>query len=72
MSRIGKQEIAIPTGVKVTQSAGIVTVTGQKGALSKNFRDDITIAITDKAVNLNVKRLLVCLDLTAPAWSSRI
>ena len=56
MSRIGKQEILIPSGIKVAQSNGTLTVTGPKGALSKIFRDDITITITDKAVNLNVKR----------------
>ena len=60
MSRIGKQEIAIPEGVKVTQSESslgyVVTVVGPKGTLSKTFRDDITIIIIDGAINLNVKR----------------
>lgn len=56
MSRIGKQEILIPTGVKVAMSGNTVTVTGPKGALSKTFRDDITIAVTDKTVVLNIKR----------------
>ena len=63
MSRIGKQEILIPVGVKVAQANGVVTVTGPKGTLSKTFRDDITIAISDpakdgagKTVNLNIKR----------------
>ena len=56
MSRIGKQEILIPAGVKVSQNGSTLTVTGPKGALTKNFRDDITIAITDKIVNLNIKR----------------
>lgn len=56
MSRIGKQEILIPSGVKVAQSGPILTVTGPKGTLTKNFRDDITIAITDKVINLNIKR----------------
>jgi large subunit ribosomal protein L6 len=60
MSRIGKQEILIPVGVKVTQnvSAGgnTVTVAGPKGTLSKIFRDDIAITITDKNVTLNIKR----------------
>jgi len=56
MSRIGKQEILIPAGVKVVQNGNTLTVTGPKGALSKVFRDDITIAITDKTVNLNIKR----------------
>ncbi|OGI95643.1 50S ribosomal protein L6 [Candidatus Nomurabacteria bacterium RIFCSPLOWO2_01_FULL_42_17] len=60
MSRIGKQEIIIPAGVKITQSASslgnVLTVAGPKGTLNKTFRDDITIAITDKNVTLNIKR----------------
>src|ERR1035437_1072522 len=56
MSRIGKQEINIPAGVKVAQKGNTFTVTGPKGILSKIFRDDITIAITDKTINLNIKR----------------
>ena len=60
MSRIGKQEIIIPAGVKVTQSTSsegnTFTVTGPKGTLVKNFRDDVTIVATDKAVNLSIKR----------------
>lgn len=56
MSRIGKQEISIPDGIKVTQSAGILTVVGPKGTLKKTFRDDITIAIADKSITLNIKR----------------
>ncbi len=56
MSRIGKQEILIPAGVKVTQSGDTVTVVGSKGTLSKVFRDDIAITITDKSVTLNIKR----------------
>jgi large subunit ribosomal protein L6 len=56
MSRIGKQEISIPTGVKTNLKDGIFTVTGPKGTLTKIFRDDITITINDKVINLNVKR----------------
>ena len=56
MSRIGKQEILIPAGVKVTNQDGVFTVVGPKGTLSKVFRNDITIAITDKDINLNIKR----------------
>jgi len=56
MSRIGKQEIQIPAGVKVTQNGNVLTVAGPKGTVTKNFRDDITISITDKVVNLNIKR----------------
>ncbi|OGI68197.1 50S ribosomal protein L6 [Candidatus Nomurabacteria bacterium RIFCSPLOWO2_01_FULL_41_12] len=56
MSRIGKQEIVIPGGVKVTQSGPTLTVVGPKGTLTKNFRDDITITIAGNAINLNIKR----------------
>ena len=56
MSRIGKQEILIPTGIKVMHSDGIFTVVGPKGTLSKSFRDDISVTISDKAINLNIKR----------------
>ena len=63
MSRIGKQEILIPAGVKVTQNGNTVTVLGPKGTLSRVFRDDITIIVTDPAkdgasknVKLDIKR----------------
>ncbi|KKP88809.1 50S ribosomal protein L6 [Candidatus Nomurabacteria bacterium RIFOXYC2_FULL_36_19] len=56
MSRIGKQEISIPAGVKVSQSGLTLTVVGPKGTLTKNFRDDITITVGDKVINLNIKR----------------
>jgi len=63
MSRIGKQEILIPAGVKVTQSGNVLTVTGPKGTISRTFKDDITITVTDPAVDgagktitLNIKR----------------
>jgi len=56
MSRIGKQEIQIPTGTTVTQSGGSLTVKGPKGALTKIFRDDVVITIGEKVITLNVKR----------------
>ena len=56
MSRIGKQEILIPKGVKVSQNGALLTVVGPKGTLTKNFRDDITIVITETNVTLNIKR----------------
>ncbi|MFA6077015.1 MAG: 50S ribosomal protein L6 [Candidatus Paceibacterota bacterium] len=63
MSRIGKQEIQIPDGVKVSQNGLVLSVVGPKGTLSKTFRDDITITIADsakdgasKTINLNIKR----------------
>lgn len=56
MSRIGKQEITIPAGVKVTQSGGVITVVGPKGTLTKIFRDDVAVAIGDAVITLTIKR----------------
>lgn len=56
MSRIGKQEIQIPKGVKVTKSGDILTVVGSKGTLTKVFRDDIVINIAESLITLNAKR----------------
>jgi len=56
MSRIGKQEIQIPQGVKISQNGAVFTVVGPKGTLTKNFKDDVVITITDKVVNLTIKR----------------
>ena len=56
MSRIGKQEILIPSGVKVSQADGVITAVGPKGTLSKTFRDDIAITFTPTNVTLNIKR----------------
>jgi len=55
MSRIGKQEIIIPNGVKVTMSGPLLTVVGPKGTLTKNFRDDIKINVGD-VITLEPKR----------------
>ncbi|MFA6257247.1 MAG: 50S ribosomal protein L6 [Candidatus Paceibacterota bacterium] len=56
MSRIGKQEILIPAGIKITKSGNTLSVVGPKGTLSKIFRDDITMEVTDKSVKLDIKR----------------
>ncbi len=56
MSRIGKQEIQIPKGVKVSLTDGLLSVVGPKGTLTKNFRDDIAITIGGEMVTLNIKR----------------
>lgn len=56
MSRIGKQEIIIPKGIKVTKEGDVISVTGSKGTLKKIFRDDIDIAIGEDKIILNIKR----------------
>lgn len=56
MSRIGKQEIQIPKRIEVTKSGNVLKVVGPKGTLTKIFRDDIIINITNGLVTLNIKR----------------
>lgn len=56
MSRIGKQEILIPKGVEIANNAGLLTVKGPKGSLSRSFRDDVAININGNVINLSVKK----------------
>ena len=47
MSRIGKQPIAVPSGVDVTIDGRQVTVKGPKGTLSRALHPDMTISRED-------------------------
>ena len=56
MSRIGKQPVVIPSGVKVTQTkeeAGVrLLVEGPKGKVSAPFRREVSIAVEGNAVRV--------------------
>ena len=56
MSRIGKKPITIPSGVTITVEDGMVQVKGPKGNLSRQFRDDINIAVKDNEVVCSVRK----------------
>jgi large subunit ribosomal protein L6 len=56
MSRIGKREIPIPSGVKVSWDGKVFEVSGPKGTVKKEFRDDIIITAGEKAISLKAKR----------------
>lgn len=47
MSRIGRKLITIPSGVEVTQSAGLINVHGPKGELSTPLPRNISLTIED-------------------------
>src|ERR1044072_1566003 len=47
MSRIGKAPIALPKGVEVKVSNGLVTVKGAKGELSQKIDTDISVAVEE-------------------------
>lgn len=50
MSRIGKQPVPVPDGVKIDLKGTHVKVTGPKGTLEADFDPLITIAMTDGEV----------------------
>ena len=52
MSRIGKQTIKIPEGIKVELHSSILTVTGKNDSLEYNLPDNITIDITSDELNV--------------------
>jgi len=47
MSRVGRQPIVVPSGVKVNIEGDRVTVAGPKGELSRQFHPDISIRLDD-------------------------
>jgi large subunit ribosomal protein L6 len=50
MSRIGKEPVAIPSGVDVTLDDSVLTVKGPKGTLTQPIHPDITVTIEDERV----------------------
>ncbi|MBM3980591.1 MAG: 50S ribosomal protein L6 [Planctomycetes bacterium] len=52
MSRIGKQPVAIPAGVKVAVGGGKVKVEGPKGKLELAYHPNMTVAADAKAVTV--------------------
>jgi large subunit ribosomal protein L6 len=56
MSRIGKQPIPVPAGVKVDINGTNVKVTGPKGSLERNIRPEISLEQADGIISVK------CLD----------
>jgi len=56
MSRVGKQPVAIPSGVKVNVNGQTVSVEGSLGKLEREFRSEVTIAIDDESKTVVVTR----------------
>jgi large subunit ribosomal protein L6 len=55
MSRIGKQPISVPAGVKVDIKGQHIAVTGNKGSLEMEFRPEIEIAVQDNEIIVNTR-----------------
>jgi large subunit ribosomal protein L6 len=47
MSRIGKQPIAIPSGVTITVDQDLITVAGSKGTLSQATLEGVTVTVAE-------------------------
>lgn len=56
MSRIGKQPVAIPSGVKVQLEGGKLRVEGPKGKLEFTHHPSMKVELDDKAKTLQVSR----------------
>lgn len=55
MSRVGKQQLTIPSGTTVEFTDGVFSVKGPLGTLSKVFTDGVTITIADGMVTFAPK-----------------
>ena len=55
MSRVGKNPVAIPAGVKVDVSGNKVSVSGTKGSLEIHFRPEITVKVEGSEVQVERK-----------------
>ncbi len=55
MSRIGKQPIPVPAGVKVDIKGQHISVTGAKGKLNRDIIEDIEVLIQDNEIRVNCK-----------------
>jgi large subunit ribosomal protein L6 len=56
MSRIGKQQLTIPTGVQVTLAKGVLHVKGPKGELTRPVREEINFKIDATAITSEPRR----------------
>ena len=53
MSRIGKQPIPVPAGVKIDLKGQSLTVTGAKGTLKREILQDIEVLIQENIIQVN-------------------
>lgn len=67
MSRLGKQPLALPTGVTATFADGLLTITGPKGSIARPIRDDITVSVADGHVAFTLKHET---DLARALWGT--
>jgi large subunit ribosomal protein L6 len=54
MSRLGQKPVAVPAGVKVSQSGNTLTVKGPKGELTQSFHPQVHIKVENSQVSVSV------------------
>ncbi|MFV0437008.1 MAG: 50S ribosomal protein L6 [Desulfopila sp.] len=54
MSRIGKQPIPVPAGVKIDIQGQHIVVTGKKGKLERDVRPEIDLVVQDNEILVNI------------------
>jgi large subunit ribosomal protein L6 len=55
MSRIGKQPITVPSGVKVNLDNGTIKVTGPQGSLEMPVRPEVDLNVDEKSIEVTRK-----------------
>lgn len=55
MSRIGKQPVVVPQGVKVSVAGRTVSIEGPKGKLQMDHRPEVTVSVEDSVLNIGRK-----------------
>jgi len=53
MSRIGKQPIPVPAGVKVDLKGQLISVTGAKGTLNREIISEVEVVLEDNLITVN-------------------
>ena len=56
MSRVGKQPISVPSGVNATVAAGLVTIAGPKGKLTRKVRPEVQVKIEGGLIQVECHR----------------
>lgn len=72
MSRIGRQIINIPDKVKVSMTDGTFSVFGPLGTLTKQFRDEVTINITDNEITFSPKNQTILAQALWGTYASHV
>lgn len=54
MSKVGKKPIEIPEGVTVTETAGVITVTGKLGTNTAPLLSGVTFSMKDGVIELSI------------------